>query len=303
MPGAALVWARQRVLWLLYAISFVLAYVATRGTNARVGAILDHSSAARQLTHGFNVGAFSSLAMSPEAPLGGLASASVSGAVLFTIFMIFATGGILMTYYSGERLRAGAFFEWSGHHFWRFVRLTIYLLLVLIPVLILGSILGRVYTRIDKQSISPMPAVHVFEATVVLILFLLICIRIWFDMAQVIAVAEDEHRMHRCFRRAAALLWHNFGSLFWLYFRVSLIAWVVFALGVHIWTDHLRSESIAAPFVLSQFLIIFWIACRLWQRASECIWFREHQRTVATNVPVYDAPPLAASESAVPSTS
>src|SRR5215472_16180799 len=103
MPGAALVWARQRVLWLVYAVSFVLAYVATRGTNERVGAILDHSFAAGQLTHGFNVGAFTSLATSPETPLGGLASASVSSAVLFTLFMIFAVGGILMTYYSGER--------------------------------------------------------------------------------------------------------------------------------------------------------------------------------------------------------
>ena len=294
--GASLVWNRQRVLWLVYAVNFALAYVATRGTNERIAAILDHSLASDQLVHGFNLGASASLAMNPEFPFGGSVSASLLGATLFTIFTIFATGGILATYYSGQRLHAGGFFEACGHHFWRFVRLTIYLLIVLIPVFILGGIGHHVYDRIDKQSISPMPAVHFLEAAVVVLLLLLICIRVWFDMAQVIAVAEDERRMHRALRRAAALLRHTFFSLYWLYLRVSLIAWIVFAAGLHIWMTHLRPESILAPFLLSQFLIIFWQACRLWQRASECIWYREHQRAIAVSAPTYDPPPVISQE-------
>ncbi len=289
--GASLVWGRQRVLWLIYVVNFVLAYFATRGTNERIAAILDHSLAAGQLVHGFNLGALSSLAMDPESPFGGSLSASFSAAVIFTVFMIFATGGILATYYSGQRLHAGAFFEACGHHFWRFIRLAIYLLIVLIPILILGGIAHRVYDRIEKQSISPMPAVHFFEAAGVVVLLLLICIRAWFDMAQVIAVAEDERRMHKALRRAAALLRRNFFSLYWLYLRVSLIAWIVFAIGLHIWMTHLRPESILAPFLLSQFLIIFWQGCRLWQRASECLWYREHQRAIAVATPAYEPPP------------
>jgi hypothetical protein len=282
--GAALVWRRQRIVWLIYIVNFVLAYFATRGTNERIAAILDHSVAADQLVHGFNLGAFGSLAMSPESPFGGSVPASLSAAILFTIFMVFATGGILATYYSGQRLPAGAFFEACGHNFWRFVRLTIYLLIVLIPVFIIGGIAHHVFDRIAQQSISPMPAVHFFEAAAVVILLLLICIRVWFDMAQVIAVAEDERRMRKALRRAA--------GLFWLYFRVSLIAWIVFAAGVHIWMSHLHPESILAPFLLSQFLIIFWQACRLWQRASECIWYREHQRAIAVATPAYEPMPV-----------
>src|SRR3984957_12477122 len=93
--GASLVWSRQRVLWLIYVVNFVLAYFATRGTNDRIAANLDHSLAADQLVHGFNLGAASSLAMNPEFPFGGSVSASLLGATLFTIFTIFATGGIL----------------------------------------------------------------------------------------------------------------------------------------------------------------------------------------------------------------
>ncbi len=290
--GASLVWGRQRVLWLIYVVNFMLAYFATLGTNERIAAILDHSLAAGPLVHGFNLGALTSLAANPESPFGGSISASLSGAILFTVFMIFATGGILATYYSGQRLHAGAFFEACGHHFWRFVRLTIYLLIALIPVLILGGIAHHVYDRTDKQSISPMPAVHFFEAAAVVVLLLLICIRVCFDMAQVIAVAEDERRMHKALRRSAALLRGNFLSLYWLYLRVSLIAWIVFAIGLHIWMTHLRPESILAPFLLSQFLIVFWQACRLWQRASECIWYREHQRAIAVATPAYEPPPV-----------
>jgi hypothetical protein len=131
--GASLVWSRQRVLWLIYAANFVLANVATRGTNERIAVNLDHSLAASQLVHGFNLGAFGSLATNSEFPFSGSVSASLLGAVLFTIFTIFATGGILATYYSGQRLHAGGFFEACGHHFWRYVRLTIYILIVLTP--------------------------------------------------------------------------------------------------------------------------------------------------------------------------
>jgi hypothetical protein len=294
--GASLVWGLRRVLWLIYVVNFVLAYFATHGTNERIAAILDYSLAAGQLVHGFNLGTLSSLAMNPESPFGGSISASLSGAMLFTVFMIFATGGILATYYSGQRLHSGAFFEACGHHFWRFVRLTIYLLIVLLPVFILGRIAYQMYDRIDKQSISPMSAVHFFEAAAVVVLLLLICIRVWFDMAQVIAVAEDERRMHKVLRRSATLLRHNFLSLYWLYLRVSLVSWIVFAIGLHIWMTHLRPESILAPFLLSQFLIIFWQACRLWQRASECLWYREHQRAIAVASPVYEPPPVISQE-------
>ena len=294
--GASLVWGRQRVLWLIYVVNFALAYFATRGTNERIAAILDHSLAAGQLVNGFNVGALGSLAANPESPFGGSISASLSGAILFTIFTIFATGGILATYYSGQRLHAGAFFEACGHHFWRFVRLTIYLLIALIPVSILAEITHRVYDRIDKQSPSPMRAVHFLEVAVVVILLLLICIRLWFDMAQVIAVAEDERRIRKALRRSATLMRHNFLSLYWLYLRVSLVSWIVFAIGLHIWMTHLRPESIFAPFLLSQFLIISWQGCRLWQRASECIWYREHQRAEAVATPAYEPPPVSSQQ-------
>jgi hypothetical protein len=287
--GAAMVWQRQRILWLIYIVNFVLVTFGTYEAKERVAKILDHRLAAAKMVQGFDLGTVIEVGTHPELPFQSLHSGLVHSSLLFMVFMLFATGGILATYYSGERLRAGDFFEACGHHFWRFFRLTLYLVIVLIPIGILSGVAYKIYGRIDEQSISPMPAVHFLETAIVILLFLLICIRVWFDMAQVIAVADDERRMWAALPRAAALLRHNFGSLFWLYFRVSLLAWIVFAAGIDIWMYHLRPDSLVAPFLLSEFIIVFWLASRLWQRASESIWYRDYRRAMAAS-PAYEPP-------------
>ena len=104
------------------------------------------------------------------------------------------------------------------------------------------------YTHINEQSISPYPADHFVEAAAVVILLLLMIVRVWFDMAQVIAVAENEKKMHRALRRAFGLLRRNFFSLFWLYLRVSIIAWALFAFGLHVWMYHLKPQSTSRRF-------------------------------------------------------
>src|SRR6202041_688287 len=109
-------------------------------------------------------------------------------------------------------------------------------------------------------------------------------LRLWFDIAQVIEVAEDESRMHRALRHAASLLAHNFGSLLWLYLRISLLAWIVFGLGMYLWMFCLSPLSPTAAFLLTQLMLVFWIAARLWQRASEALWYRQYQAASVTEL-------------------
>jgi hypothetical protein len=167
------------------------------------------------------------------------------------------------------------------------------MLIVFLPVAGIVAFAGFMYNRIDERSISPFPAVHFLEGSAVVLLFLFVVIRIWFDMAQVIAVADDEKRMHKALRRAFGLLWHNFFSLFWLYLRVSIIAWVFIGLGVRLWMLGLKPESNVAAFLLSQVIIVIWIATRLWQRASESLWYRRHS-AASVPEPVWTPPPVVA---------
>jgi hypothetical protein len=294
LAGAAIVWRHQRVLWLVYFINLLLATVGTRGAVARTGEILNHSLTTERLVHGFSLGAYMELALHPSLPFSASRPMMLYSAILFALFMLFATGGVVAAYYEDRRLTAGNFFQACGEHFWRFLRLLIWFAIALIPVGILLRLTGGLYRRVDRQSISPFPAVHFVEVAGVIILLVMMCLRLWFDMAQVIAVAEGETKMRRALKSSARLLRHNFASLFWLYLRISLLGWIGLWFGLHTWMEYLRPDDIGRAFLFSQAMIVFWLATRLWQRASEALWYRE--RLPELMVPAPLAPPSPAEQ-------
>jgi hypothetical protein len=288
--GAGLVWRWQRILWWIFIVNLVLALFATKGMAERADWALSHSVASGRLVNGFDLFSLAELAAQPDTPLEQPGPAVLHYSVVFAIFMLFAAGGILATYVFDAKPTTTAFFEACGHHFWRFFRLVIYLLLAFIPIGILAAICGSIYKRIDAVSNSPYSADFFFIAISLIILLLTMLLRLWFDMAQVIAVAEDETRMHRALRRAASLLAHNFGSLLWLYLRISLLAWIVFGIGLYLWMYRLSPLSSTAAFLLTQLMLVFWIAARLWQRACEALWYRQYQAASVTE-PAYTPTP------------
>jgi hypothetical protein len=169
----------------------------------------------------------------------------------------------------------------------------IYFVIGLIPIGILARLAGALYHKVNQQSISPFPAVHALEVAVTIIALLMMCLRLWFDMAQLISLAEGERNMRRALKRAARLLRHNFGSLFWLYLRISMLGWIGFALCMHLWIVHIPPAGIRASFVVSQATIVFWLAIRLWQRASEARWYRERSTALDVAEPIVKPSPSA----------
>jgi hypothetical protein len=288
--GAGLVWQWQRLVWWIFAVCLIFGLFSTHEMTERASSLLDHSVAAQRLVNGFDASAFIMLQQVPDSPLEIQGHNIVHFSLLFLVFMLFVTGGILAAYVLDEKPTTTAFFEASGHYFWRFFRLLIYLTIVLLPIAGLAAATSAMYTHIEDQSISPYPGDHFVEAAAVVILLLLIIVRLWFDMAQIIAVAEDEKKMHRVLRRAFGLLRRNFFSLLWLYLRVSIIAWALFAFGLYFWMFRLSPQSNVAAFLLSQLMILVWLGARLWQRASESLWYRNYQANQVSE-PAWTPPP------------
>jgi hypothetical protein len=288
--GAGLVWKWQRLVWWIFAVCLIFGLFSTHEMTERANSLLDHSAAAQRLVTGFDISAIVLLQQLPDSPLEIQGHNVVHFSMLFLVFMLFATGGILAAYVLDEKPTTTACFEAAGHHFWRFFRLLIYLAIVLLPIAGLAAASSAMYTHIDEQSISPYTGDRFVEAAAVVILLLLIIVRVWFDMAQVIAVAEDEKKMHRALRRAFGLFCRNFFSLWWLYLRVSIIAWALFAFGLYAWTHILQPQSNVAAFLVSQLMIVIWIATRLWQRASESLWYRNYQANQIPE-PAWTPPP------------
>jgi hypothetical protein len=275
--GAGLVWRWQRLAWWLFAVCLIFGFFSTHEMTERAYSLLNNTVAAQRLVNGFDFSSFVTLQQLPDSPLEIQQHNIAHFSLLFVVFMVFATGGILAAYVLGEKPTTTAFFEAAGHHFWRFFRLLIYLVIVLLPIAGLAAATNAMYTHIQDQSISPYPGDYFAYAAAVVILLLLIIVRVWFDMAQVIAVADDDKKMHRALRRAFTLFRRNFFSLLWIYLRVSIISWLLFPFGLYVWMFQLSPQSNVAAFLLSQLIILTWIGTRLWQRASEAIWYRDYQ--------------------------
>ncbi|MGD0124625.1 MAG: hypothetical protein ABSF46_04650 [Terriglobia bacterium] len=272
--GLGLVWRRQSVLWWIFLVNFLLAGMGAITFRQQVSPVLDQSLERLAFVHGFNPFVFSDLVTEAH----GTSTARVASACLmlvFFVFTLFVEGGLLETYRLDRGLTKGEFFEASGRFFWRFVRLLMVLLIALVPVGAVYRLSTGATHQLDERSPSPMPGVWCRFIGLLVVLFLLQAVRLWFDMAQVRAVAQDERAIRRALGRAFKITFGNFGSLYWLYLRISLVAWLAMVFLGWIWIRLVRPERIGASFLITQLMLLSWLGTRLWQRTSETIWYQQ----------------------------
>lgn len=274
--GWSLVWRRQRLLWWLYLLSLAFGWFAALPVANTIGPVLDNSLAAAPLYHGFSLEAFAGLMMNPAVSLQAPRTAATVLGFIFLVLMIFLTGGILRSYNEDRTYATGEFLGACGQYFWRFVRLILFLLLALIPPLLIYQALHAWSDHLSDKIANPAPGLVASFAGTLVVLVLLMGLRLWFDMAEVIAVAENEYAARRAVARAFRLTWRNFGSLFWMYFRLSFLAWAGTAFFLWIWVRFIPAEGITRSLLVTQAIVFVWILTRLWQRASETLWYQAH---------------------------
>jgi hypothetical protein len=287
--GASLVWRRQRVLWWVYAVNLVLGLLGAAGAHTQLDKLLKFSLAGEGLTKGFDFGMFLELVARPEANLLRSAGSSFLFACLFPLFMIFVTGGILEVYRQDRRFTAGDFFAASGAFFWRFVRLALF---SLVPFGILFGMLSGVNKLSDylgDRAVSAQTGFYILLAGGIAILLLMLFVRLWFDIAQVRAVVQNEPKMWPNLWKALGITWRQAGTLFRVYLCISGVAWVTLAAGLWLWTK-LPPTATPVSFVLLQFIILMQLLTRLWQRASSVTWYQRHAAMVPADVADFTTP-------------
>jgi hypothetical protein len=287
VEGARRVGKRQRVLWWFFLANFVLAFFSSFPFASRIGRVTDHSLHAQRLVSGFDLGAYSELAANPDAGFQARGPESFPAVFVFFVFALFLTGGILVTYSNEHKLSTSQFFEACGSYFWRLVRLLLFMLVVLIPIAVLDSAVLHPALRmiIDGAGPEAIPYALIF-AILLATALVLMAVRLWFDIAQVRAVLEDERLMRRSFVRAFQLTRINFRTLFWMYFRISFLGWLGLAAGMWLWA-HIPGQYSFISFLLLEAVLLWWIATRLWQRAAEVVWYQRYAapRPAAVAVP------------------
>jgi hypothetical protein len=273
--GASLMWRHQRVLWWVFVVNLVLGGFGVHGAAHTLHQTLRHSLAGKPLTNGFDVGMFFELVDRPEVNLFRSHGDSLLAVTLFLLFMLFVSGGILEVYREDRKLTTGEFFAFSGAFFWRFVRL---MLLSLIPFAALGfvySLIHKLSDYVDDRAVSDQAGFYVLLAGIIVLLMLALGVRVWFDIAQIRAVVQNERGMWRNLWKAWRISWQNHHTLFRTYFCISFLAWVTLAVGLFLWVK-LPPTALPVSFVLLEVVVLVQIATRLWQRASAVSWYQGH---------------------------
>jgi hypothetical protein len=288
--GARRVWRRQRVLWWFFLVNLGLSYAAAMPLKLRIASLTSHSLAASRLVEGFDIGAFSELIRNPEVAFGARTAESLPSLLVFFVFALFLTGGILASYLADYKLTTAEFFQACGAYFWRWVRLLALMIIVLVPVGFVSYGLLSWSGKLMLDAAGEKTGYWALLGSLFLISFLAMTVRLWFDVAQVRTVVEEERAIRRSFVQGLKLSFSHFGSLFWLYLRISLLAWVGLALGLWL-TAHIPGSRSGLSFFVLEIVLLWWAATRLWQRASEVVWY---QRRVVT------LPPVSATQTAIP---
>ncbi len=287
--GFSLLWRRQTVLWWVFVVNFVCAALGAVPGAVRLARTLHHTLAGRKLSDGFDVGMFVELLRLPDVNIWRYTTSSYLFALVFFVFMLFVTGGILQTYRLDRRLNTGEFFAASGGFFWRFVRLALLSIVPFVIVAMIFQALNKAADHIGDRAIADQ--VGVFLSLVVFVIFLLLAlwVRLWFDMAQVRAVVQDERGMWRSTWKSWRMTWHSLGRLLWMYFAIALLAWIVTVICLVIWA-RLSPTALPATFVLLEVIVFTQLAARLWQLASAMTWYQTHAEIVPAPIVVYTTP-------------
>lgn len=287
--GARRVWRYQRVLWWIVAVNLVLAYLGVYAGGKEFGSVLDHSRHAERLSSAFDLFAFVELLSKPEIQFESVQHNAMHFSIVFFVFSLFLTGGIIEAYRAGRRLTMAEFFHACAVFFWRWVRLLIFLLIVMAPIVIMGVLLSDWSSTLSDDAPQERLGFAVEVAGLIAVVLLSMIVRVWFDLAQTRTVLEDERRVRRSVGRAFRILRKNFGPLLWIYFRISLVAWAGLALAVLVWS-RIPPRHFQWSAWLLELVVFLWIATRLWQRASEVAWYERWQIAQSSPADLAHAP-------------
>jgi hypothetical protein len=288
--GFSLLWRRQGVLWWVFVVNFVCGALGSLPATLRLVHALHHTLAGRKLSDGFDLGMLVELMRLPDVNILRYSTTSYLFALVFFVFMLFVTGGILETYRLDRRLNTAEFFAASGAFFWRFVRLGLLSIVLFVIVAMIYQALNKAADHIGDRAVADQVGIFLSLAAFGIFLLLALWVRLWFDMAQVRAVVQNERGMWRNTWKSWRNVWKHLGRLFWMYFAIALLAWIVTVICLVIWA-RLSPTALPATFLLLEVIVFAQLAARLWQLAAAMTWYQQHAEIAPVQAVDYSVTP------------
>jgi hypothetical protein len=283
-----LLWRHQRLLWWIFAVNLVLAWLGSLSVRATLSAVIGHSLAAAGLVQGFDVGTFLGILGRPDVNTGAATAPMFGSALIMLIYLLFIDGGLFAVYLEDRKLSRAEFFENSGLYFWRMLRLALYSLPFFGIVAAVNGAGSAIGGKLSNDAAPERLGFFVQMGGLLLAMLLGLVVRLWFDLTQARVVHENERRLLRTLFHSFRLVFSS--GLYLRYLGIGVSGLAGFAAGVWLWL-YVPHRDMIGSFAVWEIVVLWTIATRLWMKASSARWVALQPAAQVASTPFHAPPP------------
>jgi hypothetical protein len=280
---------KRYILW-FYLLNLLLGVLGTAAFTIHAREILGHSLYSQRLVQGFHLIPLVEMFLRPEF---GPIAASRLPALCFAILFLLATAlflpGIVQGFAATYRLPRDDFFRACGRNLWRFVRVLI--IAGLIVVIVSGLLFGLQAAVMKKagDSTNELLPFYLLITSLLIIFLVMTTLRIWFDLAEVDVVLNDQRAVRRSIAAAFRHTFRNLGKLLASYVVITLVAAIILVAGLWAWIRFVPPDNVLRAFLFGQLTLLLILIPRFWQRGVAVAYWQ--QSMLAPIVPVETVEP------------
>lgn len=292
LAGASLRLAlgNPRLLVWTYLASLAVGLRTALPFHARISPVLDHSLAASRIAGRLDVSAYSLLMMHLGKQGTSLYFQAAVGVLSYVLLSNILAAGIYYIFRTGEPARLSLVARAGIDYFWRFFRLLLFTALLAGPPLAaLFALRALLLKHLDNLYTGR--AFFLFAlASFAVVAAIAVAFRLWFDVAEAMAIAlgiDGDRRVRRALLPSLRLLKERFASCYLTYLLVGCLSWIGLVACVWLWSAALAPQSVILAWILGQAGVLSLLAGRIWQRgvATAIVAFSEPVLPLVSIVP------------------
>jgi len=223
--GLAITWMEKKLLFLVYGLNFVFAYILAMPVSMMLSKALSKTTAADKLLQSFDYALYTSI-MDGFGKGFSLSRVLITIGLFYLILNIFLSGGILSVFIKGQKFNLTGFLSDCVLYFKRFMKLFLISFMFLIGAALVYMLITKLFGYFTKDSATEHLPLFLFMIRVVILIAMLAFISMLFDYAKIMTVANDYHKMIETVKLAMMFIMMSFiktVSLFKLYLFSTLL--------------------------------------------------------------------------------
>jgi hypothetical protein len=259
------VWKNKKLLFLIYGIQVIIAYLMTIPVSDMLGKAFSNSTMGERILQQFDLTAFTTMLRHYGKGIDFIGFIITFG-IIYLIVSTFLAGGIIWLFVIKSKFSIGEFFNRCVQYFSRFFRLFLVSLLYFIAAVIIFIIIGKLFSLLTKNSITEVLPVTLWVVKVLFLIIMVSVINMIFDYAKIITINNDNHKMFSTSFESIKFILMNYiksSGLYGLYFLTGIILLVIYLVIENAFTVQ-SFLGVILFFILTQVYIFL----RQWLRLS-----------------------------------